>query len=623
MPHCENPGRAVNLAGWLAIMTLYVSAFLTEMASTTLSAETSSVDSGLWGGVVKLPPYMVEDDAGRPWLVAKTADVEVLSRCSEELTEKLIDRHQRLLAMLSLILPDQLQPKRDLPAVVVLEDVRLQTETTRELTEKLRQRIRLSKQGTPVTFMPNFHFWDADSQVIYFPLDEYEPASRESALSITPAYLRYLLESRTPALPRWFIEGMVTLQKTIVLPVPPVARRRLTATTFVTFRQRYPYDTVSVQPFIWLSPEKTKEMHNIVKRTARSRGVAYLPDSFPFLPLERMLTTASMSALDKEAADVLPYQAALFIRWALDPDPQELRLSGSILNVGKPGANALWNFVSRSSAEPFSPELFAQSFGKSIDAVEDRLRGYLPFACLKSADFVIKPATPPDIPKPEINVATPLQISLLRGRFERLVTNYVNALYPDLTAIYADRARRTLHRAYKMGDHDPKLIAEMGLCEVDAGNDAAARPLLATAVQRKVVHPRVYLEFARIEYAQLIEEHPDLVEIDEQVKRIESLLETSFTQNPILPGSYELLFEIWLRQKKHLSPQQLAKLHHGPGLFPRHFRIVYAAALLHAAQGNITEAQKLVERSLPYFSTDQEHQRLKQLQQMMVSNHSN
>jgi len=46
------------------------------------------------------------------------------------------------------------------------------------------------------------------------------------------------------------------------------------------------------------------------------------------------------------------------------------------------------------------------------------------------------------------------------------------------------------------------LLAVMGLCECDAGNDSGARELLASAVQAQVIRPRAYYELTRIRYAE-------------------------------------------------------------------------------------------------------------------------
>ena len=577
---------------------------------------TENTASGQFGGVVKLPPFVVEDDNGPSWLVATTPNTEYLSRCPSDLTRNLIDRHQRLLAMLDMIYPKELQPRNDVPAVLVLTDASLQAVASRQLTEMLQRQIRGANDMRTIGLMPNFNFWDVDAQVIYFPLQAND--ADPSAVTLTPAYLRYLLETRTPALPRWFIEGMVTLQQSLVLPVPPIARRKESTQSVLAYKNTYPYDTITVLPFVWINDDKTKEMIALVKRTARAQGRAFLPDDFPFMPLGRLLTIASLESLSSDEATIFAYQSALLVRWALDPDPQELRMRGSVSNFGKSSTKLFWEFVDRCSREPFSPMLFKEGFGKSLDEIDERLRGYLPFACLASARFSLKPIDPPEIVSPEITVATPHEIVRLKCRLERLEAIYVREFQPQLFDAYVKQARRTLDRVGKSTAKSPALLAEKGLFEVDARNDAAAKPLLTAAIKAGVTHPRAYFELGRIEYEELREKDPELRDAA-AVGRIEAILHTGLAQNPPLLNSYALLAEIWLRRQVPLTPSRLAFLDQGVGLFPRQFRLVYSAALIHAAQGNITRALQLVESSRPAFPAPRQQARLQELQQMLTA----
>src|SRR5690606_32199475 len=115
-----------------------------------------------------------------------------------------------------------------------------------------------------------------------------------------------------------------------------------------------------------------------------------------------------------------------------------------------------------------------------------------------------------------------------------------------------------------------------------------------------VTHPRAYFELGRIEYEQLLEKDPELKD-SAAVGRIEAILHTGLSQNPPLLNSYALLAEIWLRRQVPLTPNRLAFLDQGVGLFPHQFRIVYSAALIHAAQGNVARALQLVESSQTVF----------------------
>jgi len=563
-----------------------------------------------------LPPMIVESYAGQPWSIARLPKAEIISRCPEEQTKNVIDRYQRLLAMLELVYPAHLQPEVDIPTVLIVDDGNSQT-SSRQLADTIEERASGAILASRVNFMTNFHLWDMDAQVIYFLLSGY--GTTGTSITLTPAYVRYLLEIRTPTLPRWFIEGTMTLLDNMMLTVPPVNPPRISTTTFVQPKPVYPYDTVTALPFIWITPEETKKMHALVKRTARAQGRAFLPPNFPFMPLEKVLTLPSLEGLSTDEIHVFAHESALLIRWLLDPNPQELRLRGQVSNVGKPKAKHLWEFVERSTTTAATSKLFFECFGQTIDDVEERLRAYLPFACLTQSTFKIEPATKPIIHEPKIQTAKALEVALLKGRLERLESNYVRALHKHLAPEYESLAQNTMQRVAIDKATDPHLLAEKGLLEVDIGNEIAARPLLAEVVNRQIKHPRVYFELARIDYAKLREANVESATIANELDAITDILIQGLQQNPPLPTSYALLYEIWLRHNTPLTPAHIALLDEGARRFPRHFRIVYPATLLHLAHGNATEAEALITRSLRFLSRPEERNRFEQLHQMIVA----
>ena len=602
-------GRIIALISLVLLPTTWV-----------LQAQTPDSDGprpGQWDNMISLPPFLVEDDGGQPWKVANLEGIEVLSRSSDTLSKTIVDRYLRLQAMVNLIYPPDLQPSSVVPTVLVINDPKLQVTTSRELTETLQRQLKINYADKSDSYIPVYHFWDQDTQVMYFVIDEFD--NNPSPVSFTPAYFRFMLETRTPALPRWFIEGMATLIETVSLPVPPISRRLYNfGNDAATISWSDPVDKVSVQPFVWQSDAATKEMNSLVKMMAKSQGVAYLPDQFQFLTLQRILKIDSLDELEMGEASLLAYQAALFIRWILDPDPRELSAGGRENYLRKPMASDLWKFVERCATEPVTDKLFKECFGQSMSVVDTRLRGYLPFACLASAKFQVAPKTTPEFPKASFSTASVMEISRLRGRLERLETVYVKTEYPGVAEPFVDRARRTLQRAYKLGEYDDKLLAEMGLCEVDAGKDAAAKPFLAQAVRLHVQHPRAYFEFARIKYARLIEENPELHDATDQLKIITGILEAGLRQKPALSTSYNLLFEIWLRQKLILSPDQLAEIDQGAALYPRNFRILFGAALLKTSQGKFADARRLIDQGLHLFTSEKELKQLSGLQEFIA-----
>lgn len=597
--------------GWRSrlgrLLALWGGSMLALAAGTEADPATkSSADATDPAQVVELAPFHVEGDTDTAWLIARVGHTEVLSRCSPDQTATLINRYQRLNAMLAAIYPPALHPEHDVPAALFIDDRNSNPAT---------DAVRRQKSGTTlVRTLPgrlsNFHRWDQDSQAIHFVLSEFDDELRP--LTITTAYLRYLLETRTPTLPRWFIEGLVTLRETVVLPVPPVAERE-GISDVVTVRQswsKFPYDQVTVQPFIWQGHEETGQMLTLFKRTSRSTGRFQLPDSFPFLPLAKLFNTTALSDLTPAEAAIFPYQAALLIRWALDPNQS---------TAPKPTAAALWQFVADHATNPDAARQFSATFGESMAQMETHLKAYLPFACLDSSTFALHPPDSIDLTPPTLKSAAAHEVSLIKGRFERLETIYIRSTLPELTDDFAARARGTLLRTNQADRPPPAQLAELGLLEIDLGNPAAARPLLVEAAQARVVHPRVYLELARLDYEQLRKSKIDWANPPPEVARLEEILRIGAEQRPALPDTYQLLFDLWLQHNRPPTPREFLLLQRGPQLFPRHFRIIYAAALLQTTHGNPGQARQLLTQSLPLFPAGPEHARLVQLQQALDS----
>jgi hypothetical protein len=140
----------------------------------------------------------------------------------------------------------------------------------------------------------------------------------------------------------------------------------------------------------------------------------------------------------------------------------------------------------------------------------------------------------------------------------------------------------------------------MGLCECDAGNDAGARELLASAVQAQVVRPRVYYELTRIRYAEALASAAasgGRLTVN-QTAEILSPLSTAHLQSPPLYDLYELVSEVWRHSAAAQTRRNLALLDEGIRLFPRRLKLVYQAAWLNASNGFVAEANALIDRGV-------------------------
>jgi hypothetical protein len=256
--------------------------------------------------------------------------------------------------------------------------------------------------------------------------------------------------------------------------------------------------------------------------------------------------------------------------------------------------------------------MFKEHFGLGYAEMDRRLTDYLPKA-VRVPVRLYSDALPDLAPK-SLRMATDSEVSRIKGNLERLEVPYVRRKYPELTAKYLAQARRTLHRAYDRGAREPELLEVMGLCECDAGDDAAARPFLEAAVKADAVRPRAYYELARIRLQALRAADPALRLSADQTADLMTLLFRARLLSPPLPDVYVLIAAIW--QQSAVGPQRddLNVLDQGLGYFPTHHRLRYATATVRATCGFTDEAAVLIKRGLQIAPEGPDRNRFLELQ---------
>jgi hypothetical protein len=459
----------------------------------------------------------------------------------------------RLQQMIGVILPEELQVKLAVPVTVVLYSEENKPVVSQEVISELRRNSpggeadnSRSRGEIRYRSLPNLRLTDRDAMDFFFIVDE--KGFTSSALTVTPEYVRFMARSRTPMPPAWFADGVADL---------------FAASDF----ERNP---VIVSPVEWGSEQETRKIRKD-------------PD-YPraLLPLSELFASGPGPEAQKPLRRA---EALLFLRWALD---------------GKTNARreALWKFVTRASAAPATEEMFRECFGLGYVDVQERLSDYLALAV--DNPLRLTPGKIAPLPALEPRLATDAEVARLRGDWERLEIGYVKARFPELTQKYVDQARRTLMRAYDKGERDPRLLGVIGLCEVDAGNDAGARPYLEAAVAGGVVRPRVYFELSRLRYAEartkpeLPGGHLSAAQATEVLKP----LAAAYRQAPPLVEIYELTADVWSRSVADFKRHNLDVLDEGVGFFPWNPRLIYQVAWLNAREGYKPEAEALITRGL-------------------------
>jgi hypothetical protein len=537
--------------------------------------------------VIALPPFLVEETATRlPWRYADVAGLEVLSSCPERLTRELIANHHRLHALLGELLPPALQLKMSEKRTLLFVDSAQLPPTSQEvvahmaLTAAEQERLddvlvpiddgRLRRRPPPprYTFLPNLRLWDSDAQALFAIVkgSEFDP----NRVALTPEYIAHILRNRLPALPPWFISGVLTLFS----------------------RAKFTEDALTLERLDWLS-----ESGSAALQTGPEGNRALLPLADFF--------AGELSQSDRALGEPLPLwqaQAALFVRWGLG-------------GRGAPRRAALWKFAERAAIEPVTETLFRECFGLDFATAQKQLTEYLPEAIRDR--LPLRPAQRPRLPNYALRQADEVEVARIKGDWERLEIRFVKAQFPTLTQKYVDQARRTLMRPYDAGSRDPRLLAVIGLCEVDAGNDAAAREFLEAAAERsKTLRSRAWFELARLRFAALKAQHPGAglrLSPDQADAVLTPLLATRGLEPP-LPEVYELIAEVWAVCAQSPTRAQLVVLEEGVRTFPHRTELVYRTAELNLRHGFTDTARWVINLGLTLAPDAAARMRFEELQ---------
>ena len=515
--------------------------------------------------VVELPPMVVEESAaGARWLYASAGQTEFLSRCSVATTRRYIESWLKQLQVLRTLVPEAFLARMDVPAVMVLyaQDLKsaVSADIQRELSAAQASQNEFLSATSPhdsrVGFAPNLRLDDRDMHASFVYIDE----SRfdASTLIVAPGFLHFLLVRRVPDLPAWLIEGIDRTYRHADLVRAPITFRPL------VWGNRWDSESLSFDP---------------------QQPRALLPANELFSPV----VLQGAANRHPRRIEALGSEVELFFRWAIDS--------------GGPNREALWKFAARAAEEPVTEDLFEACFGFGFAELRDRLSDYLPQAVRESprAD----PGKLPSLPRLAVRPATPNEIARLRGEWERLAIGHIQRRLPQVRERYIAQARRTLRKAFEAGDRDPRLLATLGLCEIEAGNEAGAAEFLEPAIAAGVVRPRAYFELARLRFAALRRgQPPDRLFTYAEIAAVLDPLRQAVNQAPLLPEVFTLFAEAWVRSGARPSAADLALLDTGARFFGRRPHVSFPLALALARHGRKAQAEALLAAGEPYLGDE-------------------
>ena len=508
--------------------------------------------------VVDLPPLVVEGTASPlRWRHAALPGKEVLSACSDSVTQDFVIRLQRQTELLAWLLPPPYQASSVVPDTYLLLSPRTPRATSTEIMKDLLQRPAGEGAGRAsaahaatdrVRFLPNLRMLDVDATIVFVLLDDEDEAG---GFSFTIDRVRQLLVQRRPRLPPWLVHGLLQLYPEL----------------------SFENEELRAGPARWPT---------LTAPSGATGGGA--PQ--PLAPMAELLASPSSAtpSVPALAPAIRDAQSALFLRWAL--------IDGSAARRA-----AFWRLVDRLESEPATDALLRTELGVDFAALDQNLRDYLPHA--RNEKRRIHAATPGRIARPALRDATPAEIARIRGDWERLSISYVRQRLPELVPKYAERARRTARAGYEQGSRDPSLLAVIGLIEIDAGRPAEARPWLEQAAALGAARPRALLELALLRFAEsgLANPAPAVSPTAEQVAAVLTPLESAAALRPALPPVYALQAEVWMRAGTRLSTDQLTHLRRAVTLFPESSLLAVRTAQLLALYGEPEAAREVIRRA--------------------------
>ncbi len=506
-------------------------------------AAAGALPAATGGTKVELPPMMVEESVATvPWLYVNAGGTEFLSRCTYATTRDMVEGWLTKLQGVRALVPEEFIGRMDAPSVFVLYSQDLEQKVSAEIQRELQA---AGAQSGGVDIAPSMRLADRDlhGSIAYIDETRFDAAM----MSIAPSHVRFLVQSRMPALPAWLVDGI---------------ERAWRRTDFVLH-------PITLNPLVWDDPG---ESEGSVADALRPRAV---------MPASELFANEALRAVETRYARRVATRAStqeLFVRWAW--------VSGG------PVREAFWKLAAMSAEAPITEERFEACFGFDFAELRDRLSDYLPQAVRETA--WVSPGKAPDLPEVRVERATPGQVARVRGEWERLAIGHVRRRLPQVAEPYIAQARRTLRRAYDAGDRDPRLLATMGLTEIDAGKPDGARPWLEAAVAGGVVRPRAYYELARLRWEGLARGADGAALPFAQVAPVIAPLRQALPQAPALPEIYALLAEAWTASELAPNREEWAELERGARLFAGRPAVGLPVARTLARHGRKAEAATLL-----------------------------
>lgn len=540
------------------VAKIWRTGILLAMAVALAPAQTE--EEAFDGAVVALPPFYVEPTDGARWLRATLPGFELLTTHDRTFVRQFIRIFTAQSQALEEFVPARFLWHPHLPETFIVVDAQSKRSNPDEVVSQVINQNRAAQPDRRGRhrFMPNLRLSSSDSSVTFAFMDENDldedgPRNDRSFIQRNisapgvnrpiPGFrfstnrLGHQLSHRAPALPVWFIAGLVGL-----------------------------YDRCDFRPRRILIGGMPKiETPPTPSETA---------DIAPVLKLDELLVRPAPTA--ETSLKLWTARTELFVRWCL-------------FSSRKSNRAALWEYLDRVELESPSEALFQSCFDLSFTEAEKKIDQFHQNRATKRlVHSVPRPKNPPEA---KIEPASRIDVARGLSEWERLETQHVKDNFPDLYDTYLTRARQTIVKARHTAGTSAALEATAGLLEFDAGNLPEAETCLETAIAEGATRPLVYRTLAQLRFQALGEARPLDIEAIEPVV---SLLTAAHQQSPAIPEVYIELAEAWDAAEAPLSRDQIGVLAAGVRGFPRNVPLVTQMVLMQAKRGQLQSAGQIL-----------------------------
>lgn len=531
---------------------------------------------------IVLPPFLVEDHPSKlsldriDWVYWQGDGFEVLSGCPDDETEQFIREMREQKAAFAQFIPDDLLLRTSLPTTVILFPKSEKARIDDQLLRDIRGIPQASNPANHFLPLDDLRLSDADSSYIFVILDDWKwgwdvrhgyPRGSGSALFYTPPYLRFLLASRVPALPSWFIVGITRLYSSMVLSGATGIQSSVFAVPTVADR---PWERTQFLGDPWTSPAAA----------AALRANPQVPRAL--LPLDELFTPHFRTQKSAAYRQVWLAQSELFVRWAF---------SGRV----KDGREHLRQLLEGLATQPPSEDLFQSCFGISCADARDALSDFLPHAVGAPQDFEAE-APPRNTEPVTLRQASPAQLHRITGEWSRRTLRVVRANLPIALPLYVAQARETLQGSYAKGERDPQLIASLALLDLDTEAPKPTRTLLEENPAAVAARPLAALALARLRLQDAVAAQPaGKTQLTPGAgDAVLSALDGAFHMAPPLEASYLLEADVIGRAGRAPTAAERSRLNEGSRLFPRSSQLLLQSISWDLRAGDSEIAKPLI-----------------------------